>query len=131
MLQMAEQRLSNSQVQDSNQVLSSRKATLQLQVSIRMDPDQLHLMVNLPRLPMVHHLALAIKIRPQVLAPLQGGMDGAVGVTSSSSQQDNTAPLQGAVGMAQAEGWVSMGPQQGVGALTVSQLQTTELATLL
>jgi len=131
MLQMVEQRLSNSQAQDSNQVLSSKKATLQLQVSIRMGPDQLHLMVSLPKLPMVPHLALAIKIRPQVLAPLQGGMDGAVGVTSSSSQQDNTAPLQGAVGMVQAGGWVSTGPQQGVGVLMASQPQTTELATLL
>lgn len=104
---------------------------LQLQVSIRMDPDQLHLMVNLSKLPMVPHLALAIKIRPQVLAPLQGGMVGAVGVISSSSQQDNTVRLQGAVGMAQAEGWVSTGPQQEVGVHTVSQPQTTELATLL
>ena len=131
MLQMVEQRLSNSQVQDSNQVLSSRKATLLLQVSIRMDPDQLHLTVNLPRLLMVPHLALAIKIKPQVLAPLQGVMDEAVGVTSSSSQQDNMVPLQGAAGMVQAGGWVSMGPRQGVGVLMVSQPQTTELATLL
>lgn len=128
---MAEQRLSNSQVQDSNQVLSSRKATLQLQVSIRMVPDQPHLMVNLPKLPMVPHLALAIKIRPQVLAPLQEVTDGAVGVISSSSQQDNTVSLQGAVGMVQAGGWVSMGLQQGVGVPMVSQPQTTELATLL
>ena len=131
MLQMAEQHLSNSQVQDSNQVLSSRKATLQLQVSIRMDPDQPHHMVNLPKLPMVPHLALAIKTRPQVLAPLQGGTDGAVGVISSSSQQDNTVPLEGAVGMVQAGGWVSTVPQQGVGVLMVNQPQTTELATLL
>ena len=102
---------------------------LQLQVSIRMGPDQLHLMVNLPKAHMVLRLALATKTKPPVLAHLQGGMGVVVGVTSSS-QQDSMGHQQGVEGMVQAGGRVSMAPQQETGVLMVSQLQTIEQATL-
>ena len=58
-----------------------------------MAPDQLDLMVSLPKLPMVPQLALDIKIRPQVLAHLQD-MSGAAVDNSNSSSQDPMEPLQ-------------------------------------
>ena len=104
---------------------------LQLQVSIRMGPDQLHLMVNLPKTHMVLHLDLAIKIKPHMLAHLQGGTGVAVGVISSSQLLDSMEHQQGVEGTVQAGGRVSMAPQQGAGVLMVSQPQTIEQGTLL
>ncbi len=103
---------------------------LQPQVSIRMEPDQVAPMVNLPQLPMVLRLALGIKIRLQMLAPLQGGMEGVVGVTSSSSLDPMVQLQQVLVGMVQAGGRVSMAPRQEGGVHMVSQPQTIEQATL-
>ena len=93
-----------------------------------MGPDQLHLMVNLPKAHMAR-LDLATKTKPRVLAHLQGGMGVVVGVTSSS-QQDSMGHQQGVEGMVQAGGRVSMAPQQETRVLMVSQPQTIEQAIL-
>lgn len=102
------------------------------QVSIRMAPDQLqHHMANLPPLPMVLLRVAAIKIKLQMLAPLQevGMGEAAEGINSSN----RPAPMvhhQQAVPMGQAGVAISMGLHKGVGEHMGNQHQTTGLATL-
>ena len=102
------------------------------QVSIRMAPDQLqHHMVNLPQLPMVPLWVAAIKIKLQVLAPLQEvGMAEVAGGINSSNSPALMAHHQQAVPMGQAGVAISTGLHKGGGVLMGNQHQITGLAIL-